>query len=170
MLDSKNQKSKLRAVIFVVDSAALSEGDEVLRDTATYLHDILLILQKRALNKGKSSTKVATEVPVLVAANKQDLFTALPPASVRDKLEAELDRIRKSRSKGLVDASVDTGADEGEEEILGGDDGQGTFSFKLLKEEVGVKVDVVGGAVKGDDEADVGSGVRKWEEWIGMCL
>ncbi|KAL2221454.1 signal recognition particle receptor beta subunit-domain-containing protein [Thermoascus aurantiacus ATCC 26904] len=170
MLDSKNQKSKLRAVIFVVDSAALSEGDEVLRDTATYLHDILLILQKRALNKGKSSTKVATEVPVLVAANKQDLFTALPPASVRDKLEAELDRIRKSRSKGLVDASVDTGADEGEEEILGGDDGQGTFSFKLLEEEVGVKVDVVGGAVKGNDEADVGSGVRKWEEWIGMCL
>lgn len=69
-----------------------------------------------------------------------------------------------------MDASVDTGADEGEEEILGGDDGQGTFSFKLLKEEVGVKVDVVGGAVKGDDEADVGSGVRKWEEWIGMCL
>lgn len=170
MLNSKNQKGKLRAVIFVVDSAALSDSDEVLRDTATYLHDILIILQKRALNKGKSSAKVATEVPVLIAANKQDLFTALPPNSVREKLEAELDRIRKSKSKGLMDASVDNGTGEDEEEILGGDDGQGTFSFKLLEEEVGVKVDIVGGAVKGDDEVDVGSGVRRWEEWIGMCL
>ncbi|KAL2002053.1 hypothetical protein VTN02DRAFT_735 [Thermoascus thermophilus] len=170
MLDSKNQKAKLRAAIFVVDSAALSDSDEVLRDTATYLHDVLIILQKRALNKGKSSAKVATQVPVLIAANKQDLFTALPPNSVREKLEAELDRIRKSKSKGLMDASVDNGTGEDEEEILGGDDGQGTFSFKLLEEEVGVKVDVVGGAVKGDDVADVGSGVRKWEEWIGMCL
>lgn len=85
MSNSKDTKSKLRGVIFVVDTAALSE-DEALRDTATYLHDVLLILQKRAQKKGKSSPKIAMEVPVLVAANKQDLFTALPPNSVRERL------------------------------------------------------------------------------------
>jgi signal recognition particle receptor subunit beta len=31
-----------------------------------------------------SSSKRTTEVPVLVAANKQDLFTALPPGAVKE--------------------------------------------------------------------------------------
>lgn len=166
---SKDAKTKLRGVIFMVDTAALVD-EATLRDTATYLHDVLLVLQKRALGKGnKSSTKGATEVPLLVAANKQDLFTSLPPGSVREKLEAEIDRIRKSKTKGLMDASMDTGLDADEEEILGDDDAQGVFTFKLL-EEVSVKVDVVGGAVKGDQQEELGSGVRRWEEWIGMCL
>lgn len=150
----------------MVDAAALSE-DETLRDTATYLHDVLLVLQKRALSNGKSAPKVAAEIPVLVAANKQDLFTALPPNSVREKLSGEIDRIRKSKSKGLVDASVDSGTGDGEDDILGVDDAP--FSFKLLEEEVGINVEVVGGAIK-DGDGDFGSGVRKWEEWIGMCL
>ena len=165
MATSKDPNGRLRGVIFVVDTAALTE-EEMLRDTASYLHDALLILQKRALNKGKSSSKVATEIPVLVAANKQDLFTALPPGSVREKLEAEIDRIRKTRSKGLMDA----GAADVEEEMLGNDDGLDKFSFKLLEDEVGVTVDVIGGAVKGDSEEELGSGLRKWEEWIGMRL
>ncbi|KAJ5178918.1 hypothetical protein N7492_002128 [Penicillium capsulatum] len=166
MSTSKDMKTKLRGVLFMVDTAALVD-DATLRDTATYLHDALLVLQKRALNKG--STKRVPEVPVLVAANKQDLFTALPPGSVREKLEAEIDRIRKSKTKGLLDASMDNGLDN-EEDILGNDDGEGAFSFKLLEMEVGVKVDVVGGAVKGDQEEEYGSGVRRWEEWVGQCL
>lgn len=165
MSKSKEPNTRLRGVIFVVDTAALSE-DEALRDTASYLHDVLLILQKRALNRGKSSSKLATEIPVLVAANKQDLFTALPPGSVREKLQAEIDRIRKTKSKGLMDA----GAVDTEEDILGNDDGLDNFSFKLLEDEVGVTVDVIGGAVKEDNKEDLGSGVQKWEEWIGMCL
>ncbi|KAL1967778.1 hypothetical protein VTN77DRAFT_2467 [Rasamsonia byssochlamydoides] len=171
-LNSKKEKSKIRGVIFVVDAAALSEGDENLRDAAGYLHDVLLLLQKSALNRGRSSfsSKVGDPVSVLVAANKQDLFTALPPGSVRDKLETEIDRIRKSRKRGLMDASVGSGINEDEDEVLGGDDGHGIFSFKLLEEEVGIKVDVIGGAVKAEGEADAKAGVRKWEEWIGMCL
>lgn len=166
MSTSKDMKTKLRGVIFMVDTAALV--DEVtLRDTATYLHDALLVLQKRALNKG--STKRVPEIPVLVAANKQDLFTALPAGSVREKLEAEIDRIRKSKTKGLLDASMDSGLDA-EEDILGNDEGQGVFSFKLLEFEVGIKVEVVGGAVKGDQQEEFGSGVRRWEEWVGQCL
>lgn len=163
---SKDNNTKIRGVIFMVDTAALVD-ETTLRDTATYLHDVLLLLQKRELNK--SSTKRSIDVPVLVAANKQDLFTALPPGSVREKLEAEIDRIRKSKTKGLMDASADSGL-EMEEDILGNDDAQGTFSFKLLEDEAGVKVEVVGGAVKGDSEEEFGSGVRRWEEWIGMCL
>lgn len=170
MSNSTDMKTKLRGIIFVVDTAALSD-DGTLRDTATYLHEILSILQKRALKKGKAASKAAMELPVLVAANKQDLFTALPPGSVREKLEAEIDRIRKSRSKGLMDASADTGVDEGDDDILGNDNAQDTFSFKLLEDEVGVKVDVVGGAVKGDDnDESFGSGVKRWEEWVGQCL
>jgi signal recognition particle receptor subunit beta len=169
MATSTDTKTKLRGVIFMVDTAALVD-ETILRDTATYLHDVLLVLQQRALGKGKSSTKRAAEIPVLVAANKQDLFTALPPGSVREKLEAEIDRIRKSKTKGLMDASMDSAAlDAEEEDILGDDDAQGVFSFKLL-EQVGIKVDVTGGAVKGDQQEEFGSGVRRWEEWVGMCL
>ncbi|KAJ5733379.1 hypothetical protein N7493_002165 [Penicillium malachiteum] len=166
MAISKENKNKIRGVIFMVDTAALvDEGN--LRDTATYLHDVLLVLQKRELNK--TSTKRSSEIPVLVAANKQDLFTALPPGSVREKLEAEIDRIRKSKTKGLMDASADSGLDA-EEDILGNDDAQGVFNFKALEDETGVKVEVVGGAVKSDSEEEFGSGVLRWEEWIGMCL
>lgn len=168
MANAKNPKSRARGVIFVVDSAALSDN-EALREAATYLHDVLLYLQKRALNKGKSSSKLATEIPVLVAANKQDLFTALPPSSVRNKLEAEIENIRKTRSKGLMDASADSSTGE-DDEVLGGDEGQGMFTFQLLQEEVGLKVEVIGGAVQSGSEADTESGVRKWEEWVGMCL
>ncbi|KAJ5088113.1 hypothetical protein N7456_011729 [Penicillium angulare] len=167
MAISNDTSTKIRGLIFMVDTAALVD-ETVLRDTATYLHDVLLVLQKRELKK--SSAKRSIGVPVLLAANKQDLFTALPPGSVRDKLETEIDRIRKSKTKGLLDASADAGLDTEEEEILGNDDGQGVFNFKLLEEEVGVKVEVVGGAIKGDSEDEFGSGVRRWEEWIGMCL
>ncbi|KKK13862.1 hypothetical protein P175DRAFT_0503442 [Aspergillus ochraceoroseus IBT 24754] len=169
MSSANDTKSKLRGVLFMVDTATISEIDS-LRDTASYLYDILLILQKRALNRGGSSLKAAAEIPVLVAANKQDLFTALPPGSVREKLEAEIDRIRKSKSKGLMDASADSGTGEGEDDILGSSDAQDVFSFDRLEDEIGLKVDVVGGAIKGDEEGNIGAGVRKWEEWIGQCL
>lgn len=151
----------------MVDAASLS-GDDALRDAATYLHDVLLILQKRALSRGRSASTAAAEIPVLVAANKQDLFTALPPNSVREKLAAEIDRVRKSKSKGLMDASADAGSGDAEDDTLGIDDAP--FSFKMLEDEVGVKVDVFGGAIKDGEDENIGSGVRKWEEWIGMCL
>lgn len=168
MSQSKDAKVKLRGVLFMVDTAALVD-EATLRDTAEYLHDVLLVLQQRSLGKGKSSTKRDAEIPVLIAGNKQDLFTALPPGSVREKLETEIDRIRKSKTKGLMDASADSGEGDEEDEVLGDDDAKGVFTFKLL-EQVGIKVDVVGGAVKGDAEEEIGSGVRRWEEWIGMCL
>lgn len=154
----------------MVDTAALSDP-ETLRDTASYLYDVLFVLQRRALKKkNKNVAKVAGEIPVLVAANKQDLFTALPPGSVRQCLEAEIDRIRKSKSKGLMDANTDFGTGEEEDDILGSNNVNDTFTFDLLGDEIGISVEVVGGAVKGDEEGNLGAGVRKWEEWIGQCL
>ncbi|KAL4962650.1 signal recognition particle receptor subunit beta [Aspergillus stella-maris] len=169
MSTSKDTKNKLRGILFTVDTAAISET-ESLRDAASYLYDVLLILQKRALSRGKSSAKAASEIPVLVAANKQDLFTALPPGSVREKLESEIDSIRKSKSKGIMDASANAGEGEGEDDILGSYDVKETFTFKSFEEEIGVSVEVVGGAVRGDKGDEVGAGVRRWEEWIGQCL
>lgn len=164
------KKERIRGIIFVVDAAALT-GEDALRDAATYLHDVLLLLQKRALAVFRSSAKTRAGILVLVAANKQDLFTALPPGAVRAKLEAEIENVRKSKSRSLIDASADLArADEAEEEMLGGDAGAGKFSFRRLAEELGIQVDVVGGAVKDDTDGAVGSGVRSWEEWIGMCL
>lgn len=171
-LRSKNKKeaASVRGIIFFVDAASISEGTENLRDNASYLYDVLLLLQKVVLNTGKSSSKAGASVPVLVAVNKQDLFTALPPASVRQKLEQEVDRIRQTRQKGLMDASAGSGVNEDEDEILGGDDGRDTFTFQGLEEDVGIKVEVIGGFTKAESEKDTATGIRKWEEWIGRCL
>ncbi|KAL6253022.1 hypothetical protein RBB50_000742 [Rhinocladiella similis] len=152
----------LRGVIFVVDSSVLDSSDSVAsRDTAVYLHDTLLALQRRATSK----TKGKTATPVLVAANKQDLFTALPAGAVKERLQAEIERVRVSKSKGLTTVGQEPDAD-GEDHVLGGG-GEEVFTFKLMEDEYDIKVDVLGGAVKGEE---AGKGVRRWEEWIGGCL
>ncbi|KAL4806976.1 signal recognition particle receptor beta subunit-domain-containing protein [Aspergillus unguis] len=169
MSTSKDTKSKLRGILYMVDTAAITDS-EALRDAATYLYEALLILQKRALQRGKSSAKAAAEIPVLIAANKQDLFTALPAGSVREKLEAEIEKIRQSKSKGLMNASADAQENEGEDDILGSYDLKVKFNFKDFEDEIGVNVEVLGGAVKGDEGDEPGAGVRRWEEWVGQCL
>jgi len=151
----------LRGIVFVVDSSVLDASDSSLsRDTAVYLHDVLLALQWR-----KSEAKSKTNTSVLIAANKQDLFTALPAGAVKERLQAEIERVRVSKSKGLGTVGQDTDA-AAEEEVLGGG-GEEKFSFKLMAEEYDISVDVVGGAVKGEE---AGKGVQRWEEWIGSCL
>ncbi|KAF6808244.1 srp receptor beta subunit [Colletotrichum sojae] len=152
------EKSKLKAVVFVVDAAAISEN-EVLAPTAAYLYDVLLGLQKRA--SSSKSSKNPAPIPVLVAANKLDLFTALPGALVRSSLEAEITRIRSSRSKGLLDSGVgiDEVGDEEHDDWLGAY-GTEKFTFEQLRE-FDVEVDVVAGNVTGG-----GPGADKWWAWI----
>jgi signal recognition particle receptor subunit beta len=153
----------VRGIIFVVDSSVLDSSDTtVLRDTASYLHDVLLALQRRITGKGTSKAK--TEIPVLIAANKQDLVTALPTGAVKDRLQTEIERVRSSRSKGLTTVGQEVSEDE--DDVLGGG-GEEKFSFKLMQEEYRIDVDVVGGAVKGEEAS---KGVRRWEEWIGSLL
>ncbi|KAK0718509.1 hypothetical protein B0T26DRAFT_741450 [Lasiosphaeria miniovina] len=159
-----SSKSKVKAVVFVVDAAALADGD-ALPETAGYLYEVLLSLQKR-MGAGKGSRAPAS-VPVLVAANKLDLFTALPAALVRSNLEAELGRIRRTRSRGLLDSGV--GADEDvaaagaagdESDNWLGEYGSDKFSFKQMLE-FDIEVDVVGGNVIGE-----GPGADRWWRWI----
>ncbi|TQW04302.1 hypothetical protein V2A60_007149 [Cordyceps javanica] len=156
---------KLRAVVFVVDAAALGEHD-VLAATAQYLYDVLLLLQKKATAAAASGgNKGAPGVPVLVAANKMDLFTALPAAMVRSALEAEMTRIRASRSKGLLDSGV--GADDlGAEEQDGwlGEYGSEKFSFTQMQE-FDVQVDVLPGSVMAE-KPDVDT----WWWWIAQRI
>ncbi|KAI0379658.1 P-loop containing nucleoside triphosphate hydrolase protein [Hypomontagnella monticulosa] len=146
--------STLRGVVYILDAASLEDS---LADAAAYLYDVLLALQKRT-GAGKTS-KTPNAIHVLIAANKLDLFTALPASLVKSNLEAELGRIRQSRSKGLLDSGV--GVDEvGSEEQDGwlGEYGSEKFSFGQMRE-FDIEVDIVGGSV-------LEGNVDKWWDWI----
>lgn len=144
----------LKGVVFIVDAAAL---DENLSSAADYLYDVLLALQKR-MGVGKTS-RAPTAIHVLLAANKTDLFTALPAALVKSNLEAELARVRSHRSKGLLDSGA--GADDGdndENDAWLGEYGSEKFAFSQMRE-FDIEVDVVSGSV-------LEGNVNKWWEWI----
>lgn len=148
----------LRGIIFLVDAATLSAGDEGLRQTADYLHDTLLALQKR-------NVKVLKEISVLIAANKMDLFTALPAALVKTSLEAEVTKVRNSRSKGLLDSGVGMGDLDDEKDDWLGEVGSKEFKFSQM-EEFDVTVEVSGGNVLGGE----GPSVEKWWRWVSERL
>lgn len=175
-LDSIIKPQNLKGIIFLVDAANLTSSssatgaggarsaDEGLREAAEYLHDILLLLQKRAT--GAKTAKAPSEMPVLVAANKLDLFTALPAPLVKTALEAEITNVRNSRARGLLDSGISMGeTDVGEEKEWLGDGGEGKFELSQM-EEVNVSVLVAGGNVAGSEGADV----TKWWDWIGSHL
>jgi len=159
----------LKGIIFVVDAADLSSGNsgavnESLRQTAEYLHDLLLVLQKRATNT--KSSRGPAELPVLIAVNKLDLFTALPAHLVKTALESEISNVRSSRNKGLLDSGIGMNdLNIGEEKEWLGDGGEGKFDFSQM-EEFNVSVSVTGGNVLGVDGPDV----KQWWDWIGSNL
>jgi signal recognition particle receptor subunit beta len=157
-LAASSDGSKVKAVVFVVDAGVLSEPESI-ASTANYLYDVLIFLQKKA-----TSTKTSKmAMPVLIAANKLDLFTALPATLVRSTLETELGRIRSSRSKGLLDSGVgteDVGSEEHDDWL--GEYGSAKFAFDQLAE-FDIDVDVIGGTVTGGDG---GPNTDKWWTWI----
>lgn len=164
-LENITNPQNLKGIIFVVDAASFATGDEGLRQTSEYLHDTLLLLQKRIT--GTRSSKAPKELPVLVAANKMDLFTALPAALVKSSLEAEISKVRVSRSKGLLDSGIGMGdaADAEEKDDWLGEVGSNEFKFAQM-EEFNVSVEVMGGNVAGGD----GPVVDKWWNWIAERL
>ncbi|KAI0128776.1 signal recognition particle receptor beta subunit [Xylariales sp. AK1849] len=153
-MSSITGKDTLKGLVFVLDASAL---DETLPATANYLYDVLLALQKRM---GTSKTSRAPNaIHVLIASNKVDLFTALPASLVKSNLEAELGRIRKSRSKGLLDSGVgidEVGNEENDDWL--GEYGAEKFAFSQMRE-FDVEVEIVGGSV-------LEANVDKWWEWI----
>ncbi|EPE05407.1 srp receptor beta subunit [Ophiostoma piceae UAMH 11346] len=173
-LDPASTKAhKLQGVVYMVDSAALgeeagSDSDAGLAGAAAYLYDLLLLLQKR-MGAGNSS-KAPHTIPLLIAANKADLFTALPAPLVKAQLEAELSRIRTTRSKGLLDSGVgvddvDAGAAGAEDDDWLGEYGSKSFKFDQMRE-FDIDVDVIAGNVVGSD----GPGVGKWWTWIAQQI
>lgn len=158
-LDSISDTKNLKGIIFVVDAADLTPGEESVRLAAEYLHDTLLLLQKR-LTCSKTS-RAPKEMHVLVAANKMDLFTALPPNAVRSTLEKEIGKIRISRSKGLLDSGAGAGhLDEESDEWLG-ETGSTQFKFEQMAES-NVFVEVLGGS----SATEHGGEAQKWWSWI----
>ncbi|KAF2704295.1 P-loop containing nucleoside triphosphate hydrolase protein [Pleomassaria siparia CBS 279.74] len=161
LIESKN----VRGIIFVVDAASVAE-EVGLSEAAEYLHDVLLALQKRYT--GAKTSKGPKEIPVLIAANKMDLFTALPPHLVEIQLEKAISEVRKNRAKGLKDSGVALGGEdeelEEEREWLG-EGGEGSFKFRQM-EEVGTGVIVKAGNVLGADGTDV----KGWWEWVADQL
>ncbi|KAJ2895784.1 Signal recognition particle receptor subunit beta [Zalerion maritima] len=167
-VSTTGESAKLKAVVFVVDAAALGDdtttvsGTSAVTIAAEYLYDVLVALQRRM--NSKNTSKAPSAVSVLVVANKQDLFTALPANVVRASLEAELTRIRVSKSKGMLESGKgadDLGSDEQDSWL--GSYGTEKFTFHQMRE-FDVEVDVVDGNVLGN--AAAGSGVTSWWEWM----
>jgi signal recognition particle receptor subunit beta len=149
----------------MVDAASVAD-EAGLNEAAEYLHDVLLTLQKRYT--GARTSKGPSEISVLVAANKLDLFTALPPHLVQINLEKAITQVRKSKAKGLKDSGVALAADDealDEEREWLGEGGDGPFEFRQM-EEVGTSVKVYGGNVLGGDGPDV----KNWFSWIAQQL
>ncbi|KAJ4371042.1 hypothetical protein N0V86_008737 [Didymella sp. IMI 355093] len=161
LADPKN----VRGIVFVVDAAAIDE-EAGLNEAAEYLHDVLLSLQKRYTNA--KTSKGPKEIPVLIAANKMDLFTALPASAVKSKLEKAISAVRNNRAKALRDAGAKlTGEDDVDEEKEWlGEGGEGSFEFDQMRE-IGTTVNVVGGNVsQGKNVGDVAG----WWSWMGEHL
>lgn len=159
-LTALTSTSALRGLIFVVDAAALSSAAG-LTEAAIYLHDVLLTLQKR--HTTAKTSKGPASIPVLIAANKLDLFTALPAQLVKKKLQDEITNIRATRAKGLLDSGAGAEGDDEEREWLG-EGGEGAFVFKQM-EESEIEVVVLGGNVTGDKPH-----VDEWWNWIAQQM
>lgn len=147
-------------------------------DAATFLYDVLLKLQhKYESSAGSSQSKamtVGSPLGVLIAANKSDLFTSLPPHLVRSGLESELGKIRGSRAKGLLQVQMnDDDNDDQYKEWLGPlpvnsqADATNDFAFDQVGE-AGIDVQVVAGNVI-DGKGRAGS-IDDWSSWIGQQL
>ena len=153
----------IKGIIFVVDASDLAPGSAGRREAAEYLYKILLQLQKKFTST--SGVKSIAPVQILIAANKLDLFTALPAALVKTALEEEISDIRRSNAKGLLDSGVTGELDSGAEKEWLGEGSEGNFEFSQM-EEVNVHVKVEGGAVITADKPDV----TRWWNWIGSHL
>lgn len=155
----------MRGIIFLVDAASLSTGGEVLRQTSEYLHDILLLLQKYVTTFKMS--KVPKEIPLLIAANKMDLFTALPASLVKTALETEIGKVRRSKAKGLLDSGIGIGdaAEAEDKDDWVGEMGSSEFKFSQMGE-FNIDIEVAGGSVIAAD----GSEIERWWNWVEQRL
>lgn len=129
-----------KAAVFVVDAAA---GPEQIKKAAPALLTVLELTNKEG----------EEPIPVLIAVNKFDQFSALSVNKVTALLESELTQLRDSKSQGLM-SSTETDGFEDDSQFQLGVPGQ-PFKFTDLEGVVGVV----------DGSALVGR-LDKWENWL----
>lgn len=166
-IDELNASPSLRGILFVIDSAAVS-ASHALTQASEYLHDVLLILQKR--HTQARSSKGPTQASFLVLANKQDVFSALPSSLIKAKLESEISKIRLTRSRGLLDSGINAenedAATDDEQNWLG-DYGSKEFNFDHMREH-DIEVDIIGGNALAEDGS--AGKVDAWWKWLGSNM
>lgn len=137
----------IHGVLFVVDASAMSKPEK-LREAAEYLYDILRITER-----------VRGGTDILIAANKSELFTAVPAKRLRSLLETEFQKIRESRARTVGKVGSDEKDDDDYEDNagswLGLKDGK-PFRFEDLESDVIV--------VDGSVESGKTSGWVNWME------
>ncbi|KAF3915423.1 hypothetical protein AA313_de0209286 [Arthrobotrys entomopaga] len=146
-------------ILFMLDSAVLSAQPK-LTDTVEYLHEILLAIQKRYSVLSETTTS-AELIPLLIACNKNDLFTALPSSKISLLLQSELGRMKETKRKGLLNAGAGEDDDEDLERVLG-DENSDLITWENLKE-FGVDISVQSGSIKSGS-------VDGWKSWLSNCL
>ena len=149
-------------VIFLVDAADFSHTGPSIQDTAAYLRAVLMRLQRHATTSATS--RVPKHVPLLIAVNKLDLFTAAPLPQVQSVLEAELTRIRFGELHDLLDSGVQDGDEHTSDHTWLGDDSD-AFRFAQMKR-LNVNVDVIGGSALGGSDP----GIENWSAWMRSNL
>ncbi|KAK9481118.1 signal recognition particle receptor beta subunit-domain-containing protein [Lipomyces japonicus] len=123
-----------KGVVFVIDAGAVSRPEK-LREAAEYLYDVLQITEK---TRGG--------IDILVAANKSELFTAVPAKRLRSLFETELDKIRKSRAKSVGKVGGEKQGQNENEEV---DDAEwpGDHDKQLKLEDLESEITVIDGSV-----------------------
>lgn len=129
-----------KAAVFVVDAAS---GPEQIKQAAPALLTVLELTNKEG----------EEPIPVLIAVNKIDQFSALSVNKVIALLEGELTQLRDSKSQGLMSSTENDGFEDDSQFQLGVP-GQ-PFKFTDLEGTVGVV----------DGSALVGR-LDKWENWL----
>jgi hypothetical protein len=96
-----------------------------------------------------------------------DLFTAQPSAIVKSLLEKEIGKVRSSRSKGLLESSIENGGDldDMDHDDWLGETGSNQFKFEQLVE-FSISIEVAGGCALGESQTDA----QKWWNWIADRL
>ncbi|ODQ65602.1 P-loop containing nucleoside triphosphate hydrolase protein [Nadsonia fulvescens var. elongata DSM 6958] len=135
----KQHRKNIRGLVYVVDAASGAKGIAL---AAEYLLDILTETEKQAGG-----------VDILVAANKSDVFNAISSKRLKEAMEAEIDRLRKSRSKGLLASHHDDTQDDEGANWIGEDIGE--FKFDQLE---GLVV-FADGSIKSEN-------IEKWRIWL----
>ncbi|CAI2182917.1 749_t:CDS:2 [Funneliformis geosporum] len=76
-----------RGIIFIIDSSTCVKN---VRSIAEYLYDIF-----------SNKDVIKHHIPTLIACNKSDMITALPPERIQTILENELNQLRNTRTSAL---------------------------------------------------------------------